>query len=66
VLADDGTPISGDITSSTSDTWSVALVQNIDRANTELWLTYRSYDYSDNAASYDNGQALFGGARFQF
>jgi hypothetical protein len=66
VLADDGTPISGDITSSTSDTWSVALVQNIDRANTELWLTYRSYDYSDNFASYEDGQAMFGGARFRF
>jgi hypothetical protein len=55
-----------DITSSTSDSWGLALVQDIDRANTRLWLTYRSYDYADNAASYDDGQAIFGGAIFSF
>ena len=44
----------------------MSLVQNIDRANTELWLTYRTYDYSDNVASYEDGQAIFGGARFKF
>ncbi|HRW14172.1 porin [Amaricoccus sp.] len=54
------------IDSTTSDSWGIALVQNIDRANTQLWLTYRSYDYSDNSASYDDGQAIFGGARFRF
>lgn len=62
-----GDPIvEGDITSSTSKSWGVALVQNIDAWNTELWLTYRSYDYSDNLARYGDGQALFGGARFSF
>jgi hypothetical protein len=54
------------ITSSTSDSVGVSLVQNIDRANTELWLTYRTYDYADNADSYDDSQAIFGGARFRF
>lgn len=54
------------ITGSDSDSWGVGFVQNIDRANTQLWLTYRSYDYADNAASYDDGAALFGGARFSF
>jgi hypothetical protein len=54
------------ITSSTSDSWSLALVQNIDRVNTELWLTWRSYNYADDFASYDDGQAIFGGARFRF
>jgi hypothetical protein len=54
------------ITSSTSDSVGVTLVQNIDRANTELWLTWRSYDYSDNAESYEDGRAVFGGARFRF
>lgn len=49
-----------------SDSWGVALVQNIDRANTQLWLTYRSYDYSNNSASFQDGSALFGGARFSF
>ena len=41
-------------------------MQNIDRANTYLWLTYRSYDYSDDVASYDDGQAIFGGVFFSF
>ncbi len=54
------------ITSSTSTSWGIGLVQTIERANTQLWLTWRKYDYSDNTASYDNGQALFGGARFTF
>ena len=58
--------LSGDATSSSSDSWGLALVQNIDRANTEIWLTVRSYDYADNVASYDDGQAVFGGARFRF
>ncbi len=58
--------LSDEVTSSTSNSWGLALVQTIDRANTELWLTYRSYDYSDDFASYDDGQALFGGARFRF
>ncbi len=54
------------ITSTSSDSWGLALVQTIERANAELWLTYRSYDYADNSASYDDGQAIFGGARFRF
>lgn len=54
------------ITSSSSDSLGVSLVQNIDRANTEIWLTWRTYDYADNANSYEKGQAIFGGARFRF
>jgi hypothetical protein len=54
------------ITSSSSDSWGLALVQTIERANTDLWLTWRNYDYSDNVASYEDGQAIFGGARFRF
>ena len=54
------------VTSSSSDSWGVAFVQNIDRANTQLWLTYRSYDYADDVASYDDGQAIFGGVFFSF
>lgn len=30
------------------------------------WPTWRTYDYSDNVASYDDGQAIFGGGRFKF
>jgi len=66
VLDEDGNPIVGDITSSESSSWGLSFVQNIDAWNTELWLTYRSYDYSDDFASYEDGQAIFGGARFSF
>jgi hypothetical protein len=54
------------VRNSSSESWALALVQNIDRYNTQLWLTYRAYDYSDNSASYEDSSALFGGARFSF
>ena len=66
VLDDEGNPIIGDITSSESTSWGLSVVQNVDAWNTQLWLTYRSYDYSDDFASYEDGQAIYGGARFQF
>ncbi len=66
VLDEDGNPVIGDITSSESTSWGLSFVQNVDAWNTELWLTYRSYDYADDFASYDDGQAIFGGARFRF
>jgi hypothetical protein len=66
VLDDDGNPVIGDITSSESTSWGLSFVQNVDRWNTEIWLTVRSYDYSDDFASYEDGQAIFGGARFRF
>lgn len=58
--------LSGGATSSSSDSWGLALVQTIERANTDLWITVRDYDYSDNVASYEDSQAIFGGARFKF
>ena len=57
---------SAGVDSSSSESWGLALVQTFERANTELWLTWRDYDYSDNLASYEDGRALFGGARFKF
>lgn len=63
---DFGVDAAAGIDGSSSDSWGLALVQTIDRANTELWLTYRSYDYADSSASYDDGQVIFGGARFRF
>lgn len=54
------------ITGSDSKSWGIGFVQKIDRANTDLWLTYRQYQFSDNVNSYDDGTALFGGARFKF
>jgi hypothetical protein len=60
--------VDGDLgaTSSTSDSWGIGLVQNVDRANTQLWLTWRDYDYSDDVNDWQSGQAVFGGARFTF
>jgi hypothetical protein len=66
VLDEDGNPVIDDITSSESESWGLSVVQNIDAWNTELWLTWRGYDYSDDFASYEDGQAIFGGARFTF
>lgn len=58
--------LAGDATSSDSKSWGVAMVQNITAGNTELYLSWRQYDYSDNVASYEDAQAIFGGFRFKF
>ena len=49
-----------------SDSVGLALVQNIDSVNTELWLSWRLYDYDDPTADFEDGQAVFGGFRFRF
>lgn len=49
-----------------SESIGLAVVQNINSANTELWLTWRTYDYDDPTADFENGQAVFGGFRFRF
>lgn len=66
VFDENGDAVSGDITSSDSTSWGVSLVQNVDAWNTEVWFTYRTYDYSDDFQRYEDGQAIFGGARFSF
>ena len=57
-----------DIAAAGSDSASVGLaaVQNIDKYNLQLWALWRDYDYDDDNADYDNGQAVFGGALFKF
>lgn len=59
-----GTNINGFGSNSTST--AVSVVQNITNWNTELWATYRVYAYEDTKAEYDDGRALFLGARFKF
>lgn len=54
------------VTSSTSESIGIGFVQSLDFANTDLWLTYRTYDYSDNFADYEDSSVLFGGAIFRF
>lgn len=58
--------LTGGATTSTSESYGLAVVQSVDFANTEIWFTMRNYDYSDDVASYEDGQAIFGGARFKF
>ncbi len=51
---------------SESDSYALSIVQNIPRYNTELWATWRTYDYSEIATDFDNASAFFIGARFKF
>lgn len=51
---------------SDSESIGLAVVQNLDAYNTELWLTWRSYAYDERAASFEDGRAIFGGLRFRF
>lgn len=51
---------------STSNSIGLALVQNFDDQNIKLWGTWRTYRYDDRTASYENGQAVFGGVLFKF
>ena len=59
-----GQKILGD--GSSSDTWAVAAVQNMDYWKAELWLIYRDYSYDDKSADFRDGQAVFGGLRIKF
>ena len=54
------------IASSASRSVGLAAVQKIDAARMELWGTVRVFRYSDNAASYEDGRAVFAGARWRF
>lgn len=49
-----------------SESWGLMAVQNLDRFNTEIWLTYREYSYDDNDVAFEDGEAIFGGVRFRF
>jgi Gram-negative porin len=51
---------------SDSETWALSVVQNIPRWNTELWMTWREYDYSETDTEFDSASAFFVGARFKF
>ena len=53
-------------TDSDSTSFGLAAVQNIDQYNLQLWALWRGYDYDDNNADYDEGQAVFGGAIVKF
>ncbi len=49
---------------SDSESWGIAFVQDFERANTEFWAVYRDYDFGEDVAEYDTGNAVFAGLRF--
>ncbi len=51
---------------SDSESWAFSVVQNVPRWNTELWMTWREYDYSETDTEFDSASAFFVGARFKF
>lgn len=51
---------------SESTSWALSIVQNVPRYNTEVWLTWRTYDYAEPDTSFDSASAVFVGARFKF
>ncbi|WP_339949140.1 hypothetical protein [uncultured Albimonas sp.] len=57
---------SAGIASSASRSVGLAAVQKIDAARVEVWGTVRVFRYSDNSASYEDGRAVFAGARWRF
>ncbi len=59
-----GTDIAG--AGSESNSTSVSIVQTIDRANTELWATWRTYEFQQDGADYYPADAFFVGARFSW
>ncbi len=51
---------------SDSTSYALSVVQNVPRWNTELWLTWRAYDYSEPETEFDSASAFFVGGRFKF
>ena len=60
----DGSKINN--SSSSSKAYSIAGVQDIDYWDTELWLAFRNHEYDDDLGDYQDGLAVFGGARIKF
>jgi hypothetical protein len=51
---------------SDSTSFALSVVQNLPRYNTELWLTWRNFDYSNTTSTFEFASAVFMGARFAF
>lgn len=50
----------------TGETWSVAMVQDIPAWSTEFYLAFRNYSLDSDTGSYDDVNAVMGGARVKF
>ena len=51
---------------SESTSYAVAAVQRIDAINTELWASYRIYEYDEPATNFEDADMVFAGFRFRF
>jgi hypothetical protein len=51
---------------SESTSYGFALVQNVDQARSEVWLTLRRYQYDEVATEYQDALAFYGGLRWRF
>lgn len=51
---------------SSADSVGLAVVQNFDKQNLEVYAVVRQYNYDAPGTSYDDGLALFTGVRFKF
>jgi len=49
-----------------SDSFGVQVVQNIDKAATELYIGYRNYNYDQPGTNFDEVSAVLAGARIKF
>lgn len=59
--------LSGGATSSDTQVWGIGASQMLDEHNVELYLGYRTYDFSDNSgASYQDIDSVLAGARWKF
>ncbi|TVQ30014.1 MAG: porin [Geminicoccaceae bacterium] len=51
---------------SKSRSYGAAVVQRVDDFNSELWLSYRLYDYDEPEVAFRNSSLVFAGVRFRF
>jgi hypothetical protein len=64
----DGTQFGGDLVPVDSTVWGLGIVQHIDAAAMELFLSYRQFsaENTSNGADFDNFDVVMGGARIKF
>lgn len=51
---------------SDSDVWGIGIVQKIDQANIDAYLTYQEYSYADTSGDFQDASAIVLGARWKF
>ena len=49
-----------------STSYALAVVQRIDAINTELWASWRIYEYDEPATNFEDADMIYAGLRFRF